>query len=172
MGQDARICVGEKTGFFEDQARDLHEIGDRRLVAEVGELVPGDLVAKLGLVAEGKERLVAACLSSGSGNREHLFRGEEGTLAWLWWPGKGAVVADVAAKLGQRDENLRREGDQAPGALIAERLGAFEQFRERNTVERVGGRGVGEVAQVDADGADARCSDHASILEDVAPSMT
>src|SRR5262249_24082755 len=112
--------------LLEDEAGYAGEIFERRLAAEGGELIARGAVPELGLVAEGEERLGAARGGARARDREHLVLGQVGALAAARRPGEGAVVADVAAELRQRDEDLRRVGDDGAGAgrAHAARLGA------------------------------------------------
>ena len=54
------------------------------------------------------------------------------------WPlGEGAVMADIPAKMGERDENLARIGDMAAMPLIAQSSRDIDQLRERGLFEPV-----------------------------------
>ena len=75
--------------------------------AERRELVSRDPIAKLGLVPEREERLVAAGGRTRARDGEHLLPGEV-RLAAHGRTRECAVVADVPAELGQRDEDLGR----------------------------------------------------------------
>ena len=79
------------------------------------ELLARDLVAQLGLVAEREERLAATGRGAGARDREHLVLGQVRALAAARRPRERAVAADVAAERRQRDEDLRRVGDERPG---------------------------------------------------------
>ena len=93
------------------------EVLDRRLAAERGELLAGDAVAPLRLVAEREQRLAAAGRGARARDLEHLVRRQVRPLAAARRPRERAVVADVPAELRQRDEDLRRVGDdRARGA--------------------------------------------------------
>ena len=126
----------QETRLFEHELRAALEVLERRLAAERAQLLPRDLVAKLGLVPEGEERLAASGGSSRPRDREHLVLGHERALPAPRRAGERAVAADVAAKRGQRDEDLRRVGDQR-AAPEPPRLG--EQLVERSG-EEVAGR--------------------------------
>src|SRR5581483_5127013 len=93
------------------------------------ELLARRAVAALGLVAEGEERLVAAGLGARARDLEHLVRAEVRALAAARRGGERAVVADVAAELRQRDEDLGRVRDEeARAALRAQRPRRLEQI--------------------------------------------
>ena len=105
------------------------EVLERRLAAERAQLVARDLVAELRLVAEREERLGAAGRRARARDREHLVGGQVRALAAARRPGERAVAADVAAERRQRDEDLRRVGDEpAAAAPLARRR---EQIVER-----------------------------------------
>jgi hypothetical protein len=91
--------------------------GDRRLAAELCELLARGPITELGLVSEREERLVAAGLGSGSRDLEHLVGPHVGALAAPRRLRERAVVADVAAELRERDEHLRRIRDQRHASI-------------------------------------------------------
>jgi hypothetical protein len=76
-------------------------------------------VAKLRLVAQREQRLLAARLATGARDGAHRGMRQIGRLAGARCMGKGAVVADVTAKLGQGDEDLAGIGHQRPMSAIA-----------------------------------------------------
>jgi hypothetical protein len=98
MRQEAR--------FGEDELAHPSEVLEGRLAAELCELLPCGSVTELRLVPEREEGLVAAGLGACARHSEHLVPGHVGTLAATWRLRERAVVADVAAELRQRDENL------------------------------------------------------------------
>ena len=83
---------------------------------ELRELFARRAVAQLRLVAEREQRLLAAGRCAGARDRQHLVEREIGALALARRLREGAVVADVAAELRQRDEDLARIGDERPCA--------------------------------------------------------
>src|SRR6185436_17646974 len=87
------------------------EVLERGREAERRELVPRRPVSPLGLVAEGEKRLTAAGALAGDGDLEHLVDVQVRALGPARRPCERAVVADVAAELRQRDEDLRAVGD-------------------------------------------------------------
>ena len=93
------------------------EILERRRVAERRELLARRLVAQLGLVAEREQRLAAAGALAGARHLDHLVDRQVGALPAPRRPRERAVVADVAAELRQRDEDLRAVGDEAAAPL-------------------------------------------------------
>ncbi len=120
----ARVRVRQQPGLVEHEAAHPHEVLDRRLAAELGELLARGAVAALRLVAEREQRLAAAGRGAGARDVEHLVRGHVRTLAPARRRGERAVVADVAAELRQRDEDLRRVGDEPPLTFVAEACAA------------------------------------------------
>ncbi len=113
------IEVRQQAGLLQHQPRHGGEIGERRRVAERGQFLARLPVAQLRLVAEREQGLVAAGPRAGARDGEHLVRGEEGALAAPRRMGEGAVVADIAAELGERDEHLARDGDDVAEPGIA-----------------------------------------------------
>ena len=142
-----RIEVGQEAGPREHEPGDFAEVGQRRRVAERRELVAGDTVAALGLVAEGEERLGASRRPPGLGDGEDILGRQVGALAPPRRMGEGAVVADVAAELGQRDEDLPRIGHDRAEALVAEfgrdRPSAGRDRRSRRATAPPGRRAAG-----------------------------
>ena len=130
-GHDARVEMREETGLLQDEPGAALEVLDRRLAAELRELVPRRAVAELRLVAEGEERLAAAGGRARPGDLEHLFLGHVRPLAAPRRPREGAVVADVPAELRQRDEDLRRVGDACavPAARASAQSSSVEASR-------------------------------------------
>ena len=112
-GHDARVEVRQEPGLGEHELGHARQVLDRRLAAERGQLLARGAVAELGLVAEREERLVAAGLGACARDREHLVGRHERALAAPRRLRERAVVADVAAELRQRDEDLRGVGDDA-----------------------------------------------------------
>ena len=127
----ARVCVGKQTGLLEHEAAHAHEVLDRRLAAEPGELLPCRAVAELRLVAEREQRLAAAGGRARSRDLEHLVFRHVRALALPRRRGERAVVADVAAELRQRDEDLRRIRDETTLSLVAQALRRPEEILGR-----------------------------------------
>ena len=131
----AWIEVRQQPRLVEHELRDPCQILERRLAAERREFRPRDLVAELGLVAEREQRLGATGGRAGARDREHLLLGQERPLTAARRPSERAVAADVAAKRRQRDEDLRRVGDEpaAPPPLARRR----EQVVQRRLEQRL-----------------------------------
>ena len=110
---DAGVQMRQQPGLAQHQLRHRGEVGEGGLVAEPGQRLARRAVAQFRLVAQREERLMAAGARPGRGDRQHLVGIEIGGLAAARRMGEGAVVADVAAQLGQRDEDLARIGDEA-----------------------------------------------------------
>ena len=106
------VEVRQQPRLLEHEPGAALQVLDRRRAAERGELVAGDAVAELWLVAEGEERLGAAGLGARARDRQHLVLGQVRPLAAAGRPGEGAVAADVAAERRQRDEDLGRVRDE------------------------------------------------------------
>ena len=114
LGHDPGVQVRQQAGLLEHEPGTAGEVLERRLAAELPQLVARDAVAELRLVAEREERLVTAGGRARAGDREHLVLGQVRALAAAGRVRERAVVADVPAELRQRDEDLRREGDEPP----------------------------------------------------------
>ena len=131
----AGVRVRQQAGLVEHEPAHAHEVLDRRLAAELGELLARGPVAALRLVAEREQRLATARRGAGARDVQHLVRGHVRALALPRRRGERAVVADVAAELRQRDEDLRRVRDEAPLALLAEQLRRREEILRRQAGE-------------------------------------
>ena len=117
---DAGIGVRQQAGLAQHQAAHRGEILDGGGVAQRRQRIARRLVAQLRLVAQGEQRLGAARRLAGAGDGEHLVGRQVGRLAGPRPLGEGAVVADVAAQVGQRNEDLARIRDQPAVAAIAQ----------------------------------------------------
>ena len=115
----AGVHVGEEPRLGEHELAHAGEVLDRRLAAELGELLARGAVAELRLVPEREERLVAAGLGPRARDLEHLVRAHVRALAAARRLREGAVVADVAAELRQRDEDLWGVGDQRHASIAS-----------------------------------------------------
>ena len=73
-------ACGQQPGLGEDELGHARQVLDRRLASELGELLAGDPVAPLGLVAEREQRLVAARLRACPA-RSRAPRRQSGTRA-------------------------------------------------------------------------------------------
>ena len=127
MRQQARL--------LQDERRHRLEITKRRLVTESRERLAGRRIAALGLVAQREKRLLGAVRLAAPGNIEHGFGRQIGRFASTRGVGEGAIVTDIGAELGERDEDLLREGDMTsvPGKADA--------FRDRgHAAKRIAAR--------------------------------
>ena len=127
MRQESRLAQHERAHRL--------EIVDRGFVPERVERLPGGAVAKLRLVAEREERLRAAGGRACASDRKHVVRGKVGGLARAWPLGEGAIVADVPAKMGERNEHLARIRKMAPMPLVAQTTRGVDQLRERRLLQ-------------------------------------
>ncbi len=134
---DARVQVGQEARLLEHGAGRVREVLERRLEAELGQLLARNAVAELRLVAEREEGLATAGGGARASYLEHLVELHEGPLAAPRGPREGAVAADVAAQLRQRDEDLRRVGDERPGEVRAALAGEPAEVLERRPEKRV-----------------------------------
>src|SRR5262249_53088893 len=104
--QMAGIEMRKQSGLLVDRARGLREIRQCRGMFEASELIGGGSVAQLRLVAEGEQCLLAACGTTRLRDGKHFIEGQVRPLALARRLSKRAVVANVAAKLRQRNKNF------------------------------------------------------------------
>ena len=69
--EQAWINVRQQPGLIEHQTGGLGEIRQRGCVAETVERLARRAIAQLGLIAEREQRLVAARIAPGAGDRKH-----------------------------------------------------------------------------------------------------
>src|SRR5262245_795053 len=104
--QMAGIEMCKQSGLLVDRARGLREIRQRRAMSEASELIGRGSVAQLRLVAEREQCLLAACGMTRLRDGKHFIEGQIRPLALARRLSKRAVMANVAAKLRQRNKNL------------------------------------------------------------------
>ena len=117
---DAGVQMRQEPGLAQHQLRHLSKVGEGGVVAEASQRLARCAVAQFGLVTQCEKGLTATGARPGRGDLQHLLSIEVDRLAAPRRVGEGAIVADVAAQLGQRDKDLARIGDEAAVALIAQ----------------------------------------------------
>ena len=145
------VEVGEQAGLLEHPDRHRPQVAQRRVEAVRVQPLGGDGPAVLGAVAEGEQRLLAAHRRAGPRDVQHLVGGEERRLALrAQLPGRGherAVVAAVAAQVGERDEHLAAVGDHARAAGRGQPGVAHAGGRGQQPVEGLAGAQAAGVQQ-------------------------
>jgi len=126
----ARVEVGQEPGLAKHPFRGLAEVGEGRLVAELGQALAGRLVAQLRLVPEGEERLFAAGLGGQARLAQDRVQRHVRRLALLRRLGEDAVVTDVPAQVSQRQEDLARVRDEVAVAPVTQFTGDIDQLVE------------------------------------------
>src|SRR5262245_23389021 len=106
--------------LLSDHFRHGDEVGDGRVLPQFRELTLSGAIAQLGLVAQGEQRLVAAGRLAGARDCHNFLWRQIATLTAHRRMRERAVVAGVAAQLGQRNEHLARIRDDAAVAPIAQ----------------------------------------------------
>ena len=112
-------------------------------MAQFGQLAPSLGKAQFRLVAQGEQRFGAAGGGAGAGHFQHLVRRHVGALTGAR-AREGAVVAQVAAQLGQRQEDLGRPGLIYAERAVAHGCGTRQQSGQRCIDQRMrlgGGQG-------------------------------
>ena len=143
---DSGIGVRQQSGLAQHQRAHRLEIIDRGLVSERVQRLPGGAVAQLRLVAEREKRLRAAGGGSGAGDGEHLVRGQIGRPSRARPLGEGAIMADIPAQMGERNEHLARIRDMAAMPLVAQASRRVDQLRERGLFEPDQKRVIAQIA--------------------------
>src|SRR3981189_3759331 len=119
----------QQSGLVKYQFCHRLEIGQRRRISQRVECGSRGTVTKLRFVTEGKERFATAGRLAGARDVKNLIRAQE----WLFEPmrrlSKCAVVTNITAQSGQRDEDFSRIGNDmamcsvAPAGSRAEQRG-------------------------------------------------
>ncbi len=91
------------------------------------EFVTRRAVAKFRLVAEREQGLMAARCLGRARNGENLIDGKECAFAAARRPRENAIMADVPAQSGQRNEGFGRKGDGVAMGQIAPGRGGHHQ---------------------------------------------
>jgi hypothetical protein len=102
----ARIEMRKQSGLVVDRARGLRQIRQGRAMSKPSELIGGGSVAQLRLVAEREQCLLAARGMTRPRNGQRFVEGQICPLVLTRRLGKRAVMANVTAKLRQRNKNL------------------------------------------------------------------
>ena len=125
----------QQSGLAQHERAHRLKIIDGGLVSERVQRLARRAIAQLRLVAEREQRLRAAGGRSGAGDGEHFIRGQIGGLPRARPLGEGAIVADVTAKMGKRNEHLTRIRDETPVPLVAQASRGVGQLCERSLFE-------------------------------------
>src|SRR5262249_8013494 len=107
----ARIEMRKQSGLLADHARGLREVRQGRAVSEASELIGGGSVAHLRLVAEREQSLLAARRATRPRDGQRFVEGQRRPVALARGRSKRAGMANVAAKLGERNKTLARIRD-------------------------------------------------------------
>ncbi len=153
LGHQPRVGVGQEPALGEHERAHRPQVSERGPVSHPAEEVAVLGEERLGLVAEGEERLLRPEALAGLGEGQDLLgRHREGAGLARVLPER-AVPAVIAAERGQRDEDLGREGDAPPAASVPERRRRGEQVGEplgRRVEQRLGLARVGDASLADA----------------------
>ena len=104
----AGIGMGQQPGFTQHQITHGHQVFDGAGMAHFRQGVARLAPAQFGLIAQCKQRFRATCLGAGTRNRQHFVWRQIRRTSRTGFFGEGAVMADITAELGQRNEDLAR----------------------------------------------------------------
>ena len=140
LAHHARIGVGQEARLADDQRRDRAQVVERRPVPHAPQELAVLGEERLRPVAQREERFLGAEALARAGERQDLLRrhGQRARVAGI--APEGAVPAVVAAEIGQRYEDLGREGHAAAAAPVPRRRRCGEQVGH----QRRGGREEGD----------------------------
>ena len=141
----AGIDVGQQPGAVAHGLRRVGHVVQRAGVAVRGEPVAGCGVASFGPVAEREQRLLAAECRTLARRLERLVERHVGRGQPARRLGESAVMADVAAKMSQRQERLAGIRHASAMARIAQAGGAGRQLFARKGQQFQDFRHVGRV---------------------------
>ena len=121
------VQVRQEIGLLEHEPSGLAQVGQCRLMPQLLESLPSSFVAQFRLVAEREESFLAAHGRSSLRLFDQRRSAHERRLPHLWRSGEDAVVADVAAEVGQGEEDLLRIADEMSMARVAKVAGHINQ---------------------------------------------
>ncbi len=124
---DTRIDMRQQAGVLQQHVAHCGEIGQRRFMAEMLQLLARSAVSKLGLIAEREQCFVASGPFAGTRDSENLLGRQKGGLPTPRRFCKRTVVAHIAAQMRQRDENLSGVGNHIAMTAVAKFSGMLEQ---------------------------------------------
>ena len=116
----ARVQVRQQPGFLEHGLGGVAQVVEGRRVAVLGQPLPRRPIAQFGLFAQGEERFLAAHPRPVPRHVEHRFQAHVRDVQLGGRLREGAVVADVAAQMRERNEDLARIGDEIAEAAVAQ----------------------------------------------------
>ncbi len=123
--------MGQQSGLVEHQRAHRFKIIDGGFVSEGLQRHPRGAVAQLRFVAQREKGLGAAGGGPGARDFQHLVGGWIGGSSRAGPLGEAAIVADIAAKMRERNKHLPRIRDAAAMALVAQASRRVDQLRER-----------------------------------------
>ena len=119
----ARVQVRQQPGLLQHPDPHGAHIGQGRVVATFVEPLPGLRPPRLGPVAQGEQRLLTTEFGAPSRDIDDLIGLEvhtpAGGLKLARHRDERAVVADISAEVGDRDEHLARVGHRQPTLCTA-----------------------------------------------------
>ncbi len=128
---DPRVEVRQQARLFQHAAGYVRQVLHSRLKAEPAQLLAGDRVASLGLVAQREQRFRATGLGGGPSQTQDLLLSHVGPRARPGRLGERAVATVVAAELRQWQEDLGRIGDAVAVAFNRQPVSGFQQRLQR-----------------------------------------
>ena len=146
--QRAGVRVGQEPGLVEHELCHVVQVVHRGVIAVGAQPVRRHFVAQLGPLAQGEEGLVAAGARTLPGDREDLVGRHVRLLEARGRLGERAVAALVAAQHGERDEDLRGEGDPGAVGRVAHCACTGHEVPERGVDEIIDERVVGRGEQL------------------------
>ncbi len=103
---DARVEVRQQAGLLQHQPGHALQVFQCARRAQTLQGLAGHAVARLGFVPQREQRFLALRRLTGARDRQDLIGRQIGALEAARCLGEGAVVAHVAAQLGERYEDL------------------------------------------------------------------
>jgi hypothetical protein len=127
----------QETRAFENGFGGLSEVGNRRGVPKPGKFAPRLRVAQLRFVAKREQSLFAAERGAGFGDGNNPIERKIRAFVSARRMGERAVMADVATKLRQRNEDFLRERHQLTVRKITPRGSRLHELVKITVCERV-----------------------------------
>jgi len=135
----AGIDVGQEARFIKYGFGYVGDVFEGAGKTQLGQCRTGGVVAQFGFFTEGKQRLLAALARALAGNIQHLFNTHIRLFDFARGLGEGAVVAHIAAQMGEGNKHLAGIGNSIAMGAIAQRSGDLHQCGQVGTVRQLQG---------------------------------
>ena len=131
--------MGQQAGLFQNTPGNCPYIIQCGVVTHLGQSAAGGTVAQLGFLTQGEQGLLAAHGSALPAQFQHFLYRHVRAIDLLRRAGKGTVMANVTAQVGQGNEYLARVADRVAVAAVPPRAGNRRQGRRVSDIRQCQG---------------------------------